>query len=702
MSNTYEITAPDGQKYRITAPPGATEADAVNYVKTNIGNLTAHAPDQVGRNSDRPPQELGMLDSIKNSFAGGAVRGVRDIVDGGAQLATRTLEGLPSALGVNNHPIGQKFENIMSGQRKKVESINQNAEDDYRNNWRQGEDPGIDAGRIAGNIAASIPLGYAVPGMTASTTAGKTLYGAGAGLAGAVAQPVLNNNENFWDEKTKQAALGAATGAAGPHIANFVGKGVSKVKQAITPSVSREQAVKSVTEALNKKGVNFHQLAKETQDELTAQSRKALNIGADLNIDEIAAKSDFDLLGMKPTKGQLSLDPTQVRFEKNTSGITGAGDDLAQRFNQQNDQLIEGVNNLRTGQGMDAYQAGASSIDALTSVDSARQKAVGELYETAYGEVGIDTPLNTERFMKLVSDKLDDMIASADELPIGVNNKLKKIASGEIPFTIKKAEQVRKSINKRMGSASPSEKLTLKAINDSIQGEIDLVGEQAGKQAGQAFKNARSAAAKRFGQIDSSPAMREVVKDMATPDDFIKKNIINSKAGPLLALRNDIQPHNPEVWAEIKGQVVDHLKNKALSGKSDEFANFSASNFNKAMNTIGNAKLKVLFDPAEIKQLRTIGRVSERIANQPAGASVNNSNTAAQVANLLTTGSKIPLLQLAADPLKSALIGARASRALNPNVAIPKNAPRLPTQSMSGLNLPFSVAGYPFIKPVLE
>ena len=54
---------------------------------------------------------------------------------------------------------------------------------------------------------------------------------------------------------------------------------------------------------------------------------------------------------------------------------------------------------------------------------------------------------------------------------------------------------------------------------------------------------------------------------------------------------------------------------------------FSQSAYNKALNQIGDRKLNLFFSPEEVQQLRTVGRVSSYMQNQPVGSAVNNSNS---------------------------------------------------------------------------
>jgi hypothetical protein len=77
----------------------------------------------------------------------GIPRGLRDPIDDGALLLTRTLEKAA--------PAGSSFQRFMTGERQRVEQINQNAEDDYQKNWQGGAASSPDIGRDIGKQSST-------------------------------------------------------------------------------------------------------------------------------------------------------------------------------------------------------------------------------------------------------------------------------------------------------------------------------------------------------------------------------------------------------------------------------------------------------------------------------------------------------------------------------------------------------------------
>jgi hypothetical protein len=129
---------------------------------------------------------------------------------------------------------------------------------------------------------------------------------------------------------------------------------------------------------------------------------------------------------------------------------------------------------------------------------------------------------------------------------------------------------------------------------------------------------------------------------------------------------------NPVAMNAVREQILGHLKAKALNGQADEVGNFAGATYVKALDAIGERKLRLFFQPEEISQLQAIGRVSRYEQFQPTGAAVNNSNTAGAMGGMAerllsqSVLSKIPFGQAAiGDPLESIKVGMQSGRALD-------------------------------------
>ena len=154
-------------------------------------------------------------------------------------------------------------------------------------------------------------------------------------------------------------------------------------------------------------------------------------------------------------------------------------------------------------------------------------------------------------------------------------------------------------------------------------------------------------------------------------DKFFDKHVLNAPVRDLKATLAALSD-DPTAIAQMRAELVDHLKSKALSGASDEVGKFSQTGYNKALSLIPEQKLSLLFNKDEIAQLRTVGRVASYNQVQPAGATVNNSNTAAQMFNLLMKmAERVPFGKMAlVQPAQSIINGGASKTALNAQIPV--------------------------------
>lgn len=154
-------------------------------------------------------------------------KGLRDPVDGGAQLLTKML---PDAV-VN---AGNRFNNFLADTTGLVGRLPEGgvdqqvreAEKDYQE--RQGG--GIDGYRIAGNILSPVNVAALSRIPQAATLGGRVLAGAAGGAASGALSPI--SSDNYAADKAKQVGTSAAFGGA-------VGPIVGGVARVISPNASK-------------------------------------------------------------------------------------------------------------------------------------------------------------------------------------------------------------------------------------------------------------------------------------------------------------------------------------------------------------------------------------------------------------------------------------------------------------------------------
>lgn len=537
--------------------------------------------------------------------------------------------------------------------------------------------------------AAANPMNLAAgPIMGAARTVPAAIArGAVAGAVTGELQPVHQGNTlGTLAQRGAAGAIGGALGgAAGSTISSASDaliNGTNRIVSAVRANLPANQvgarfnADQIIQQAAQDGGIDLASVPQSILSGVRQQITEALSSNAVPDAASLLRRAEGQaVLGNESglTLGQATRDPAQFTAEKNLRGIQGAGEPLMQRYADQNRGLIGALNNEGAARSPGEFNAGQSTIDALAARDAAAQANVSALYQRARDLNGGDIPLNGARFSEQANTTLDQDLAHA-HLPEWARTTMNQISSGELPLTVGVSEQFKTQLSRAIRSSTDgNQRHALGVVRNAlesaepIQGSTQFGGNQLvpfgaplppsnpGEEAVQAFGQARDAARQRFGTIDANPALRAVVNGDAVPDNFFKRYVVNGNVGDVNSLLRLV----PDQGNQLRSQMVDYLKSKALNGASDEIGTFSQAGFNKALNSIGDAKLQAIFGAEQAARLRQIGRVAANVQAQPAGSAVNNSNTGAAVMNLLSQmGGKvgsIPGLNIARNSINQFL-----------------------------------------------
>lgn len=185
---------------------------------------------------DTPAEPITRTDKV--------LKGMKDPIDGGAQLLTHILpQGMVDAGNRFNNWLADKtglvaklpernLSSVITGQKSGVDGLIQQQEAEYQAQRAAAGESGIDGYRMFGNVAspANIALAAKLPMAAAKAPmVVKAVLGAAGGGASALLNPVVG--DDYWTEKGKQGATGAAFGAAAPAV-------VSGLSRVISPNAS--------------------------------------------------------------------------------------------------------------------------------------------------------------------------------------------------------------------------------------------------------------------------------------------------------------------------------------------------------------------------------------------------------------------------------------------------------------------------------
>jgi hypothetical protein len=479
--------------------------------------------------------------------------------------------------------------------------------------------------------------------------------------------------------------------AAGVATPLAISKG-QQVAGSLNRLVSRPPAPQqidiTINNALRSSGVDFGELPLNIQNSIRQDVQGAMRTSGELSQDAVRRLADYRLTGATPTAATLTLDPAMVSQQKNLAklGINSkdrAAQTLGMTENTNNRTLIDNLNQVGANTADDAVTGGRRVISSLESMDDAARSRINERYAQARATDGRSATLSPSHFTQRANDLLDEALLGG-KLPSDVRNLLNKTAAGEMPLTVDTAEQLKTRIGDlQRASSDAAERKALGLVRSALDDTPLLDGQ--GQQAIDAFNKARRLNRAYMQIVERTPALA-AVRDGIEPDKFVQQFIVGnggkSNIADVQSLQRAVRA-DPQAVTAVREQIAAHLKKAALNGAADEVGNFSQSNYNKALNGIGDEKLRMFFDPEQVRQLRAVGRVASYEQFQPKGSAVNNSNTAgAGLAAVLDRVASSPILKrvplggLISEPVENIALGMGANRALNVPNALAR--PRLP------------------------
>lgn len=204
---TFEFTSPDGKKYEVQGPDGATEAQAFEILQAQLG---------------AQPQAPAAPQTRMNRF----VKGLRDPIDAGAQLLTNVLpDGVVQAGNRANNWLAENTGLVGALPEGGVDQQVREGEQAYLRDRAAAGESGFDGYRALGNLVSPANLAIATSVPAAATLPARIATGAAAGAAFGGLAPVAEGD--FADQKAKQMGMGAVLGGALPVVTGGVARMIS-------------------------------------------------------------------------------------------------------------------------------------------------------------------------------------------------------------------------------------------------------------------------------------------------------------------------------------------------------------------------------------------------------------------------------------------------------------------------------------------
>lgn len=323
------------------------------------------------------------------------------------------------------------------------------------------------------------------------------------------------------------------------------------------------------------------------------------------------------------TEGQATGDVVKLSNEQNRRGKDPV---LAQRFNEQNGQLVENLSLIRDKAAPDVYgtkkiENSQGIIDAYKELDTNLNKGITADYQALRDAAGGQFPVDAPKLLQNIEGKLKKELLS-NEAPAGQFKELQRLAENN-SMTFEDYLSLRRNLGdvartSQDGSVRKAASYMIEELEKlPLQKEAAALKPLADK--------ARSSARARFQMLEKDPAYKAAVDDAVPADKFIDKFVVNGVNKNINTMVENLG-RDSAAHQHMAAGTVNWLTDKA--GIVDGNGNFSQAAYNKALKKLDDVQnLNAIFNQEAASQLKTLGNVARYTQAQPRGAFVNNSNT---------------------------------------------------------------------------
>lgn len=413
------------------------------------------------------------------------------------------------------------------------------------------------------------------------------------------------------------AVAGGVFGAAAKPVGSLLGSALRKItpEATFTPkaSLAADQGMHRLADEI---GVTVDDIPADTTKWVRDQLVKAYRQGKELDPAALLRKRDFEELGIKPLRGQITREATQFAQERNLRGAMPA---IQERLTEQN-RALQGIFGQPAAAALEPYQAGGILTKELGAQEKAMAGNVSKLYQEARQAAGkdLEVPLGG-----LANDYMTVLDQFGDKVPSGVRNQFKKFGlEGEKQtklFTVEEADKLLKVINANVGSDKATNN-ALSSLRNSVKNSVMGVAEDGG-----VFAPAVKAAKQRFQTLEAIPGMAAVESGSAIPEKFVQKYVIQGDVDSVKNLAKTLQ--GTEAFKQAKAQIAEDIRRAAFGEGITGDSAIRPEMLAKKLRELGTDKMKAFFSPDEIQRYEAAVRVANYIEKHPNAAPVNTSNT---------------------------------------------------------------------------
>ena len=491
--------------------------------------------------------------------------------------------------------------------------------------------PGVGVGAIP-SLAGRIAAGATVGGLEGAAIAEGTGTGSVAGAAGI------------------GGVIGGTAEAIFPIISRLGGALVKRVKGKQVSNLFDQSGLptKELQEALDESGITLSDLNKQAQTQLTNQPANVLP-------EQAARAAQFEQLGITPTRAQVTRDAADFQAQQEAAKSSGR---VREALETQEGLIANKFDETVVGTGGQAVTSGSPVIDKVVNLSTELDNQISDLYKVARDIAPDAKNVKMDRLgASLRANAPSNTITGG--LIQAIKGELQQRGIMDDKFNIvgsvdvETSEEVRKVMNSFFNSTTDFGRQKLRDFKDALD---DDVLSTAGKDVFNEARSAKAAFEKRLSRakiskFDNRKAnlVRDVLENKINPDSFVD-DVVNSKkwrAADLEQLKQFSTDNGADLapWDDLRAETLDFIKSSAFKGPEDALGNkaISRDGLQRALKKIGTEKLKVIFEPKELKFLRDVMNVS-KLREPVRGTALGKGPSAQAIQSLENRARGLPLV----------------------------------------------------------
>lgn len=648
-------------------------------------------------------------------------KGWRELIQQGLQTAgfnnaAEIFGGTPTSGDLTDQKAAANFDGIV-----------QQREQEYQQARQAAGQTGIDWWRLGGQ--AINPINYMAPEGAGASMGARVGQGAVQGAVLGAEQPSQTPG-SFWLDKMKSMGFGALGGAgasaAVEGMSGILKAGVGLAKKYLGTAAPDTAAAESiVNDALRAKGVDPSTVDLNLLSGMKQDVKDALAGGADISPESIVnrAKAESLPVPVRLMKGQATGDPMLYSKEQNLRGVTGVGEPITQRLQEQNQAFIDNLDALGAKNAPDVVSTGHKINQSVSSFWDDIQQKKEQLYDAVKNSEGQTASMDNVSAGREIRETLGSPQAfhAWTLLPDNMKKTIADLEEDNLPLTVSNFQALDKQWGMAARGAEPS---TAHAINQAreILGNAPIQDAE-GEQSMQAYQLAKQAHAQQMSLVNPKllngkpnpnyqPLVKAVVMDGEAPENLFTSHFL--KEAPSVAGKNQdfLSKLDPTFKPTLSNTLMGSIKDQALSFASDERGTVSQKVLTDwARKPVKSGLLDTLLAPEQAQTFRNLADTAEVAKRFPVASTVNTSNTSPALVNAVGSALKtnavaqiakrLPLVKQIAEPFaegaKQAETQSAVESALKPGVTLKNLLKGTPAQAnnrraLSRLIIPGAIA----------